>query len=155
MSVSYVEQFYGTDWERYSQFSAKFVSAGCIVISILSLVMKFNFWVGAYTLMVGLFLAAFEFPILYVCIPQCDLFRTKAVEALKLDSVPAVKGALLVLLSIVTFMGKTLCILAGIFMIIAGILLGFAQVNKTVDAADTIATDEEAAPSKTGVFGTF
>jgi len=156
--ASFYEQFTGQDWERGSLVFGKVTCAGCFSVSIASMALGFNVGVGIWTLFVSLLIATWEIPIVYSCIPRCDEVRKTAEETAYLKK-PLTRSILYILLSILCFTNKTLCIAAGILLLLSSILYIFSAINARADAIDGLTTDEDVSESGgnalMGKFGTF
>jgi hypothetical protein len=86
--------------------------------------------IGVYTFIVGVLMIPIEWPF-FNCFAAVMCVKTW------INSMPAAKAILYVSLSIVTFpLKSTPCIGGGIFLLLNGLLLFFAQCNKIQDSAD-------------------
>ena len=149
--ASLYEQFTGQDWERGSLLFGQIATAGCVVTSIISMALGYNIGVGIWTLLVGLIIAIWETPIVYSCIPKCEDIRKTTEEVVYMGK-PLVRAFLYVLLSILCYTQKTICIAAGILLNLSSLLYIFAAINARADAIDGLTTDEDV--SESGVGGT-
>ena len=114
---------------------------------------------GFYSLFAGLVLVFFEMPFVYsACIPRCEEIHKTFMDQL-MFKLPAVRAVLHLLLSIYLFTVSTICIAAGVSLLVSTLLYIFAAINRSSDASDGLTTDEDATPSETGPltnkFGTF
>lgn len=146
MSISYYDQFTGIDWERYGTISGQVTAGSCLLLSIVSMILGGKVAIGIYTLFVGLFISIWELPQMYVCIPQAPQARNLFENNLQLKR-PSVRAVVYILISTYTFVGNSLCVAAGILLIISSILYLFAAINRRSDdndgLTDGMTTDEE------------
>jgi hypothetical protein len=134
MSISVWEHFLGTDWERYAQASSKVTCVVCAVIGVMT-VMFTSFLIGLWILVSAALIAVFEFPLVFVAVPNIDYIREFMLENMmfKLDEVKAVAYFAL---SLFCFMLPSITIFAGLALMMTAILLAFSAVNRRVDAMD-------------------
>jgi len=162
MSVTYWEMFTGQDWESAANTGGKVSCLSCIVVAIVSMALSFSLDIGIWTLFVGLLIATWELPVVYSMFARCEEVKTIALDRVYIKH-PLVKGFVYVLLSILCYEKKTLCIIAGIVLNLESMLLVFAYINQRVDASDGgLTTDEDLSPAEAGrkllssqKFGTF
>ncbi len=81
-AISYYDQFTAIDWERYSVLTGKVACVATIVISIVSMIMKYDVGVGIYTLIMGLLIALWEMPIFFCGMKQAEDCKTFFLENL-------------------------------------------------------------------------
>ena len=162
MSVSYYEMFTGQDWERASTVGGQMSCVSCVAVAIASMALGYSVDIGLWTLFVGLLIATWEVPFVYSLFPKCEDIKTIALERMHLKH-PLVKCVLYVLLSILCYEKKTLCILAGVILNVESLLLIFAYINIRSDAQDGLTTDDDVHETASGTgkllssnkFGTF
>jgi hypothetical protein len=135
MSVSWYDQFTGIPWDIYSKIAGQVTTASAIVISLVSTVFGWSVLEGIYTLFVGLLIAIWELPTLYVCIPQSAVVRSFFEDTL-FFRLSSVRALVYVILSIFMFMKETLCIAVGALLLITSILLIFTAINNYSDRTD-------------------
>lgn len=149
MSVSWYDQFTGIPWDIYSKISGQAAAASAVIISLISTVFGWSVIEGLYTLTVGLMIAIWELPTLYICIPQSARVRAFFEDTLFIK-LAGVRAILYVLLSIFMFVRETLCITVGILLLITSILLIFTAINNYSDRTDLgLTTDMSDSDSST------
>jgi hypothetical protein len=149
-AVSVWEQFLGTDWERYATVSSRITCGICAVVGVLSILFNFNIGIGFWSIFSALILAIWEFPTLFAMVPNFDKFKEILMENFffKLDEM---RGLLYFGLSIFCFFGS-LCVISGLALLVSACLLGFAAVNRRVDALDGM-SESESSGSGMGMGG--
>mmetsp|Transcript_14387 Transcript_14387/g.19709 ORF Transcript_14387/g.19709 Transcript_14387/m.19709 type:complete len:172 (-) Transcript_14387:70-585(-) len=135
MSVSWYEQFVGVNWSRYSQVASKATCVCCLGVSILSFIFGFGILINLLTLLFGLILSIWEFPMIFACLPSFELIKTFLLESLHLK-LEETKAALYFIMSLVCFSYPTLCIIPGIFLLLTAIILVFAAYNRITDTIE-------------------
>ena len=81
-ALSYYDQFTAIDWERYSVLTGKVSCVAAIVISIVSMIMKYDVGVGIYTLIMGFLIALWEMPMFFCGMKQAEDCKTFFLENL-------------------------------------------------------------------------
>lgn len=153
--ASYYELFTGENWAGASENGGKLACGACLVVGISSLVFGYNVGIGIWTLFVGLLIAVWEVPLVYVLIPRCEDLRVSIVERAGLR-LPLPRAVLYVALSILCYSKATLCIIAGLFLDISALLYIFAFVNRMDDQSSGLTTDDDASEAPlSNKFGTF
>lgn len=150
MAISLSDQFYGTDWEKYSTLVGKLSPAALLIIAILSMFLGFNMITTIYTLCVAALIAVVELQVLS-CIQPIDRIRNNLYELLHLESYLS-KAISLAALSVLCYFGSSLTIFAGTYLDISSLLYIFAWLNKRHDLAYQTAAGAEPASN---TFGTF
>jgi hypothetical protein len=146
MSISFIDNFYGTDWERYSSIVGKFSPIALSIISVTSIFLGYGVLHSLYILIVALVIAVVELQI-FSCFSQIDNFRNKVYETLHLES-NINKAISFGFLSVFCYFGHhSFNILAGIYLDITSLLYIFAWLN--------VRHDQENAPIISNSFGTF
>lgn len=119
-----------------------------IVLSILSMSLKYSVKVGLYTMFIGFIVALWEFPVIYVCVSQyTDKAKEFCLETLQVKR-PLLKAILYIGLSIYMFFNKSVCIAAGLLFILCSLLLIFTAINRSSDALDSLPSHHESGGSK-------
>mmetsp|Transcript_26279 Transcript_26279/g.26532 ORF Transcript_26279/g.26532 Transcript_26279/m.26532 type:complete len:157 (-) Transcript_26279:184-654(-) len=156
MTIGFMEKFTGVDWAKYAAIAGKFTALASIALSLVSLVFGFYIGVGIWTLIVGLFLAIWEFPVIYFFCPGFDKISTFFLETLFIK-IFIVRAILYFVLSGFMYPTPSPCIAVGMCLNITGILLIFAQINHWHDQKDgSLGTAESGSNASAGNrFGTF
>lgn len=154
--ASYYEVFTGQNWGGASENGGRLACAACLVVGCASLALGYNVGVGLWTLFVGLLIAVWEVPLIYVLIPRCEDLRVSLVEQAFLKK-PLARAALYVALSILCYTKGTLCVLAGLFLDMSALLYIFAFVNRLDDISSGLTTDDDVSEQGplSNKFGTF
>ncbi len=163
MSLSWYEYFTGVDWARYSTITAKISTLSCLGFGAAAIIL--HVWaMGFYSLFVGLVLMFFEMPFVYTaCVgPRCEDYYKNVIDGF-FFKLPLSRAVLHLSLSIFLFTQNTICIAAGIMLLISSLLYLFATVNRSSDISDGLTTDEDVSASDNGSnallasnkFGTF
>ena len=134
------EQFTGNDWARYAAVVSKATCVASIGVAIVSMVFQFSFLIGFWTLFSGLVLAIWEFPFIFVLIPNFEKAKTFLMEDFKLKYEES-KALLYFMLSIFCYWYSTPCMAAGILLDISSILFVCAAINRRTDAANGTQTN--------------
>ena len=139
---SYYDEFTAIDWEKYATVVSNSLPSALVVISIASFIMGYSSRIGIYTLITGFFIAIWEAPAVYACIPSAEKVRVFLTEKLYFKKA-IVRSIVYILLSILTYVDKTICIAAGVLMNINSLLLIFAAINRQSDVYDGLPVDPE------------
>ena len=139
---SYFDEFTAIDWEKYATIVSNSLPSALVVISIASFIMGYSSRIGIYTLITGFFIAIWEAPAVYACVPSVEKVRVFLTETLYFKKA-IVRSFVYVLLSILTYVDKTICIVAGVLMNINSLLLIFAAINRQSDIYDGLPVDPE------------
>lgn len=142
MSLSFYDQFTGNDWQRYSLISSKITCIGCIGIGIIALFTGSGILISLWTILSGLLIAVWEYPIIFRMVPNFDSFKEHLMKKLFLQYEEA-RAVLLIILSSVCFINTTICLICGLMLIVTAILYGFAAINRRSDEQDgMLSTDD-------------
>ena len=153
-TISAWEHFLGTDWERYSQISSKATCIGCAAVGVMAILFGDGFFIGLWILFSAAILAVFDFPFVFVAVPNFERIKEFMSENLflKLDEVKAV---LYFFLSLGCFMHKSIVLFAGLGLMLTAILMAFSAVNRRVEAMDQSAAAGQGSNSTGGTSGSF
>lgn len=141
-SISTWEHFLANDWQRYASVASWITCLVCGGLGVASVLFSFGAVKGLYCIFVALVLAIWEFPFIYVCIPNFDKFGKFLQEQCYLKYEEA-KAVLYVVLSIATFAGLHLVNLAGVALLLTAALMTFAAINRRADQRDGLTFDDE------------
>ena len=142
------------NWETYSETLSKSMPSLLVIIAIVSMVLQYSARIGIYTLFIGLVVAIWESPTVYMCVPQMETLNRFLQNRLYFKK-PFIRAIVYILLSIVTFVDKTFCILAGILMLLNAIFLFFTAFISKSDVIDMMADEETVTALASNKFGTF
>ena len=142
------------NWETYSETLSKSMPSLLVIIAIVSMVLQYSARIGIYTLFIGLVVAIWESPTVYMCVPQMETLNRFLQDRLYFKK-PFIRAIVYILLSIVTFVDKTFCILAGILMLLNAIFLFFTAFISKSDVIDMMADEETVTALASNKFGTF
>ena len=150
----YYEKCKSINWEAYSETLSKSMPSLLVTIAIVSMVLQYSARIGLYTLFIGFIVAIWESPNVYMCIPQMEVLKACLHDRLYFKQ-PFVRAIVYILLSIITFIDKTFCILAGILMLMNAIFLIFTAFISKSDIIDMMADEETVTALASNKFGTF
>lgn len=160
------EQFTGYNWEKFSKIIGESCPLVCIGSGILAKAFPqtYNFTISMWAILVGMFLAIWEMPMLVVFIPKIDDIRTVFLDKFQIKR-HLMRAILYWLLSLTLWKVRSFTLAAALYLDISAILYVFAYINQRSDAADGIRStdtgegedDEEAKQSMLAStkFGTF
>ena len=131
-SIGLWEQFLGVNWQRYSEVGSTIACITCAGVGVLSLLVGFHVGVAVWTILIALLLAVWEFPIIFSCVPNFEAGKEFLLERGKLK-LEETRAALYIVLSILTFPHSALSMLSGVALMIAGVMMGFAAINRRAD----------------------
>ncbi|CAM9456100.1 unnamed protein product, partial [Heterosigma akashiwo] len=109
-------------WDRLSAMAGKVTVGVCIICSVFGFIVGSSILICIYTLVVGLLASIVDLPSIYFFSGNAQLLHNQLERDFKMDH-PLFKGAAYAALSLLTFVGFSLCALAGAFM------LGTAAAN--------------------------
>lgn len=162
-SLTLYEQFVGINWARYSQVASKITCVCCAVIPVISFFFGFSV-VELLTLFckalfcyhyhesishghviyqysVGSILAIWEYPSVYILIPEFERIKGFTLDNLYMKLEES-KAVLYFLMSIICLSYTSLCIIPGICLLLSSILMAFAAINRRVDSLDASSSSQ-------------
>ena len=138
MPNSLCEHFVGIDWERYSKICNKLTPVICVLSGVMSLSFGFSFYIGLWSIFIGIVIATFEFQALALHIPSLQRACTTFGESIICRN-KMVKALVYAVASLLCYLDDTVCIAAGLMLDVNGLLLMFAAVNNHSDYIDITA----------------
>lgn len=147
MTITLLEKFTGVDWVNIAKAAGTGLVLVCLSGGILDMFLAGSFQNSFFLLLVGLVIAIWELPTLYIFIPQCSVVVEYAMSTLKLD-IPAVRAFVYILLSFPFLRGSASCVVVGLALFACSILNVFAQVNIHSDLQDITAAEKGVAAAE-------
>jgi len=132
--ITLLEEFAGNDWNKYSKIASKFTCLFCGFVGAVTALFS-NVLVGVWTVLCALVLAIWEFPRIFIFVSNFEQVKEYLEENLKCKY-DEFKACLFFIISLFCFVDSTICILAGLALIITSVLHIFAAINRKVDEYD-------------------
>ena len=133
--ISWIDEFVGIDWERYSQVSGSLCCVVSFGFGAFCLLFSHDASLVFFSLFGSLVISIWEYPVIFACVPRFENFRTALMENYYLQY-QETKAIILLFFGICLFHG--LGILLSLFLIMSAISYGFAAVNRRYDAEDNL-----------------
>ena len=132
--ITFMEEFAGNDWSKYSKIASKFTCLLCGFVGMVT-ALSSNALVGVWTVLCAMVLAIWEFPRIFIFVSNFEQVKLYLEDNLqcKYDEF---KACLFFFISLFCFINSTICILAGLALIATSVLLLFAAINRRVDEYD-------------------
>uniref|UniRef100_A0A7S2V3I2 Calcium channel flower n=1 Tax=Fibrocapsa japonica TaxID=94617 RepID=A0A7S2V3I2_9STRA len=150
--MSFLEDLKYTAWDKLAETLGRFSFAICLVSAVLAFILGGAVWVGIYTLIIGILAAIVELPGLFFFSPNVQKLNKQLLDEFKLKN-GYVRGTVYVTLSILMFVGTTICLLSGIYFLGTAAAFFMMEIcaEKSTDPEDNSKTE----PLASNSFGTF
>jgi len=161
--MSGISKFFpGFDFAQLATNLAQIATASCLLISVLSILIFWNVFIGTYTLGVGVIISVWELNFLYAPLAFCvnaEELKKKAIDMFYLSHLQS-RSLIYMLFSIPMILVTSINVLPGVLLFFSGVFNLIAGICS--DASESSAEEnmsngmDERAPFATkNMFGTF
>jgi hypothetical protein len=143
MAISLYDELLGYDWVRYAKTASRVCCLACLLIGLLSFVLSFSWPYAFAAVLMSIILAIWEFPFVFVCIPQFEDFQSFVLQTLMLEREEA-KAVLYFFFAVLCFLHKSINMLLGLLFLVTATVMVLAVMNKRADSFDGAAQSADA-----------